>query len=780
MRSSDKASDYDFKIIDKWGGYVSSVDKTTIAENFFVQGSKNVYKKLSGTIAVRQGQKRQGEANSTESPVSSEYVWNTSWGATLPVWVSDSKLQVRYNDVWYTLQSGLTKTRYVFDKWYDKTQAKDSLLFVNGTSNLYQWTGGIMDVVSGTNNSGCVTLLGDTLTNAGSGYTIGDVITITTGGTGATAEVTKLGTGAVLTVSIPAGLGGLYYKVGDVLQVQNGNNGTGATFTVSTIGANGVITAITITTGGLGYFTSVYRTVGGSGFGAFISIDSVATSGSITGLKLLTPGSGYTTGTGKATSGGTGTGATVNIVSIATGTILGSKDFRLSGFSQSGVINVGGTEYTYTDAIGLYLVGVSPNPSAIVPGIAFQTIKTIPSTPSAGFNSDFLKVINNQVYIGSYTSRLCYISSNTDYTNYIVPIPRAPGDPELLTLDATLKGIGVRKGTAHIGFGTDSWAVITFNNITVGSTLTQQTVVDVKPVAILQAPYAHEFIDTVGDSLVYLAQDQQVRSFGDFNNLFTPGYPSFSQAIATELEAENFTGGALKCIGEFTYITAPNTGNVYLYQVRTLVDDTGQIVAERLWHAPFVWNCTRIDEINGVVVGFSNSNPQVYELWDTGQWYDDSPSDEPLPYECVLALGYRTLNRRQGLQSFDKLFSEGYITRGTPLNLTINYNYNGATEQITKIVNSVAQPATLFNQSFVSLGDASLGDNPLGDGETTDEMLQKFKCINSLTLINCFEYQPVFYSDTTNAQWEILAVGTNSGIEAEQQATFLVNKIRPI
>lgn len=616
MAKVDGSKNFDIDILSEWQGYNSSRDKTNVAENVMVRGSKNIYKKISGNLSVREGQKRRGLPNTTESPISSEFVWNTSWGSTYTMAISNSRLYVIADDVWYTLQSSLTKTRYVFDKWWDNTAKKDKLLFVNGTDDMMEWGGGFA-LISST--------------------------------------------------------------------------------TATTIVLDRTITA--------------------------------------------------------------------------------------SMLPSTGSVVVNSTTYTYSGSSGSTLTGVSGDPTgeAVGSGV-LQPVTTNTNEPATDFLTDFIKVINNQVHCGSYTSRLCYISKSTDYLDYVVPTPRAPGDPELLTLDGVLKGIGVRQGNAYIGFGSGSWAIVTFNDITVGSTLTQTTKVDVKPVAILQAPYAHEFIDTVGDSLIYLAQDQQVRSFGDFNNLFTPGYPSLSQEIATELSEETFTGGALKCIGEFVYVTAPNTGNVYLYQVRYSVDKGGNVVAERLWHSPFVWNLTNVDEINGTVVGFSNANPQIYDLWGTGQWHDDSPSEENLPYECILALSYRNGGRRQGLLTFDKMFTEGYITAGTLLNFNINYDYQGSTNILTGVINSIAQPTTLYsNQAPASLGDSSLGDEPLGEGtfdeSDAQEQVPKFKNISSLADINCFEYQPILYSDTADARWEILALGTNAEVSDKQDAGFIINKL---
>lgn len=607
------AKNFEFKNIqDNWLGYVSSRDPSNLPQNVYVQGSLNMYKKINGNLSVRPGQKRMGVANDTFSPISSEFVWNTSWGATYTAVIADSKLSIVVDSVWYTLQSSLTLTRYVFDKWWNASLAKDQLLFVNGTSSMMMWSGGFALIASTTAN-----------------------------------------------------------------------------------------------------------------------------------------------------------------------TIVLDRTITASFLTASGTVIINGTTYTYTGSSGSTLTGVTANPTGEANGSGvLAPVVTTANAPAAGFNSDFLKVINNQVYVGSYLSRLCYISANDNYIDYTVPTPRSAGDPELLTLDSALRGIGVRTGKAHIGIGNGEWAIVSFTDITVGTVLTQQTVVDVKPVANLAAPYAHEFIDNVGDNLVYLSQDQQIRTFGDFNNVFVSAYPSLSQEISTELMAENFEGGSLKCIADFTYLCSAASGKTYLYQVRQSVDANNQVVVERLWHAPFIWSVTHVDDIEGTVVGFSNANPQIYELWDTNQWHDDSPSDEPLPYSCVLALSYRTGNRRQGLQSFDKLFSEGYFTAGTPLNGTINYNYKGATNSLVFVINSIQQPGFNFSTSYASLGDSSLGDEPEGDGITEDPTaLVKFKVIKSLPQVDCFEYQPVFSSDAVDAQWELLAEGTNA-VASDHDATFIINKLR--
>lgn len=792
------AKNFDFTIVSAWLGYNSANDPTMISNDIYVQGSLNMYKTLAGTIANRPGQLRIGAMNTTISEVSSEFIWNTSWGATYPVWVTNGTIQAYISGVWQTLMS-TTLTRFVFDKWYDPTQAKDSLLFVGGDNNLYQWSGGVATITTGDNSVGHTSVISPIPTAGGSGYTVGDILTITTGGTGATVKVTSIGTGSILAASLAFGGTGLPspggyqqpYVAGNIYPVVSGNAGQNGAIQVTTVDGAGSITAFTIVSEGIGYVDQqlyyVYNGFPDTNLGTIL-VTSVGSS-AVTGVQLLTSGVGYTTGTGKATSGGTGTGATLDILGIAQGSITasGAGTLQQDGFATNGTVVVGGTPYVYQYLVGNQFIGVTPDPTGIT-GIGLQQVVINVNLPisvsttsqTSTFTNDFIKVINNQVYLGSYNSRLCFISSSSNYYNFIVPTPRITGDPEFLTLDSTLNGIGVKGGDAYISLGEGEWAQISFQqNVTSDSTYIEQTVVTVFPVAKQAAAYAHEFIGNAGDNIVYLAKDQQVRTIADYNNSFVNAYPSLSQQIATELSNEDFTGGGLKCIGDFTYVTAPVSGKTYLYQERQSVNDNNQVVVERLWHSPFTWNATRIDDYLGDVVAFSNANPQWYEVW-TNQFHDDSPSGEPLPYTCIFASSYFTMGRRQGLFSFDKTFSEFYAALGTPLNLVLNYNYEGATNQITEVVNSATQPGYSFSASLASLGDSTLGDKILGDeiniDNTNNLELPKFKVINSVPLTNCIEFQMIYMTDQADAQFEMLAIGANVHVDPNAQATFLINK----
>lgn len=610
--------------ITQFGGYFSSYDKTKIANNVLVEGSKNVYRKINGNIGVRDGLKRRGTANTALSPVSSEYVYRSSWGTTYPMWVSNGKLQVEIETssgvyTWYDLYT-TSATRWVFDAWWDNTLKKNKVIACNGSSNLYAWAGGVTQISSTTANT-----------------------------------ITKTGT---------------------------------ATWTED-------------------------------------HFESTAGAGSV-------------------------------------------------------VIN--GTTYAYTGGAGTTtLTGVTPNPTGEANGsYVFSAVTVTANKPATGYPADFLKSVNNRVFVGSYTSQLVYISSATDYTDYTIPGSIIPGSPNILTLDGTGKGVGVRQGNAHVSFGTDGWVEVTFPTYTnnAGVILEQITPV-LKPVQALGAAYAHEFIANNGDNFYYLAQDQQLRYFGATNSSFTTVYPCLSQEIYTEIQDENFIGGGIKVIADRTYLTAPATGNVWIYQVRQSIQADNTTGSDRSWFAPFVLNATRIDEIDGQVVAFSNANPQVYYVWNTEQWHDDSPSDESLPYTCIAAFPYESItNERQRILSFRKLYTEGYLSVGSPLYCLINYDYLGANAQLVAPVNTTDRPATLYTSNVPSLGDSIIGDKPIGDVIAVDNGdYPKFRSINEYSMTNCFEYQKVYYSDSADSRWEILATGTDAKME-NIDPVQIINKAR--
>lgn len=730
-------------------GYISSVDPTNVEPEILVRGSKNVYKKLSGTIANRPGQLKFGAVDPTLAAVISSYEWDSSVGIQRPMRVANGKLQVESTivdgstPVWYTLLSGIPdgyapgQSRFVMSPWWNDVQKRDVLAMVHGTSDLLYWGGGVTQIAAADTN--VINMQGNNV-----------LIT--------TADI-SLNAGTRIQ-GMSNGINGIGAFIGIGFSAQP-NAGDGGSLTIN--GTPVSFQFVTVLTGVAGQVlidTTVAQTV--SNFLDLLQNPSstntkhVAFSGS--GSPSPQTLIGYFTST-----------RSFALTKLNTSTTWAQDGFYIDNLALNKNVVINGNTYTYiTGENTIYLFGVTPDATGEPSGsVALQAVVTVGTTPTAGFNNDFISTIGNQLYVGSYTSRLIYISSDTNFLTYTVPTPRTPGDPELLTLDDAGRGIGISKGAAYISAGSKDWYIVTFQNITVGTDLTQQTLVDKRQTADLNAALAHEFIDSVGDDIVFLAQDQQVRYFGTFRNLETPKFPSLSQEIETELDEENFTGGALRAVADFIYITAPAAGRVYLRQTRTTVDDNGNVVAERLWHSPFIWNISRVAVINSIEYGHSNANPMIYQLWDTGQYHDDSPSGQPLQYACVARFAYRNnVKQRSNLVWFDKTYFEGYLSLGTELNAQVYFDYQGNSGIQNLVINSVASPAALFTAANApSLGDSSLGDNSLGDGLNqafdAQDALPKFRAICDINPIDCFETLIEVYSDSLDAQWELLCLGLN-------------------
>jgi hypothetical protein len=460
------------------------------------------------------------------------------------------------------------------------------------------------------------------------------------------------------------------------------------------------------------------------------------------------------------------------------------RNAATAGFASSGTVTINANTYTYSGISGSTLTGTESSAAGeAANSVVFSQIITttsFTSGPGSTYACDFIRVVTNQLYLGSYTSQLVYLSKNTDYKDMSFGTPRLTGEGDTILLDAPGKGIGISGGAAHIFYGTANLAKITFNQITVGTTLSEQVLIGKVPLGENVSAQAHEFINSLSDNIIYLDQANQLRSFGIFRNLATTKSVLLSQAVQIELAQETFTLGDLAIVsdrrGDIVYISAPNSSKTYVYQERSSVDAQGVVSAERIWQPPQLWGVSRITAIGGRTIGFSNANPQTYYLWDTGQWFDDSPSGQ-LPYQSIALFSYQDGGRRQGKVHFEKIYTEGYITTGTTLMAGIYYDYQGATALLTTVLNSPSSPLISGQQLFTgvtppSLGDASLGDNPLGDGLNvlSDDQSQvpKFRVINGMTLTDCYEFAIMYYSSIAGDRWEILAFGANVSLSAMQ------------
>lgn len=140
-----------YNLVTEYKGYINKADITNVAPEYLVPPSQNVLINDANKVAIRGGYTLVGAASSTSSPVLSAYDWKTSTGTEFNFRKYGTTLEYWYNDTWNVLDTAslFTATSEIqFAPWWSTAEAKDLLLMVDGTSNIYMWSGGVTTFAS--------------------------------------------------------------------------------------------------------------------------------------------------------------------------------------------------------------------------------------------------------------------------------------------------------------------------------------------------------------------------------------------------------------------------------------------------------------------------------------------------------------------------------------------------------------------------------------------------------------------------------------------------------
>ena len=299
---------------------------------------------------------------------------------------------------------------------------------------------GAIDLAAGSSgvnisNGGTVTAV--TRTASGSAYTTPPTITIspptTSGGVQATATCTL---GAIVAVVSAGGSG---YLVGDVLTISGGTFTVAATVTVATLSGSAVAT-VTISNGGSYtlFPTNPVSTTGGTGTGATFTLSN----GINTTFTITNAGSGYVEQpTVTFSSGSAAAYATVGSVPKIT-SLGGDLSFYTPGGEGFRVADIGGTTVNYVSVRGDTSTGNTPTLAAAGASGTLNLRLTSKSSGSVMF------------YTNSSTNAQLTVSHTASAVNYVQVTGGATGSPPTISaqgsdgtsyLDLTGKGgLGVR------------------------------------------------------------------------------------------------------------------------------------------------------------------------------------------------------------------------------------------------------------------------------------------------------------------------------------------------
>lgn len=773
-------------------GYRNKEDISQLPPEVLVIGSQNVLTNAAEQVGVRQGYVLDGDAGTQNTyGIDSAYDFAQSSG-TKNVRKWGPNLQVRYTNPvtsalsWKTIFSILNPVKKVrFTDFWDYTNEKSLFcLFVNGGQTVFEWSGAVASFASASNASG---IIGSITANpnvsasdsGGTGYVVGDILTIAAGNSDAQLTVQAVAPGGITTMSINnAGASG--YSANDIIKITGA--GTQAAFAkVITVDGGGHVTAISLLTAGVGYFPQVGITTTNTTNGAAtgLTLDVTVIGNTITQWTLTTNGTGYSGANLVPTTGGSGTGATVQINSVAqySITISGTSTVGQLGFYNTAAnapkfrLLINGTVYTYTASNangGFTFIGINVDPTAqgftvgdaiIQPPVSGASAGANASFLGAGFNIDLISTLNNQVWYGSLTNNSVYTSHTDDYTTVAFSSPRLPGEGMVATLDAPPVGFKPQSNSPvdatssmYVAAGESQWYSISF---ALSADLTNESVsIERLKTTPLQGAQSQELIADFKNTIAFISHEPILNEFGITANYFAePQMDNISDPIKYDMDAYDFSDGQVFYWNYYLFFTLPAEGILRMFNVQ-----------KKYWEAPQIIPISRFYLVEGQIYGHSSMTDESYQLF-TG--YNDNGN----PINAVAAFPYVAMVPEVGevddLKAFDRIYTEGYIAGNTILTLTKNYDFGGFSG--TYSVNISGQPAfggkpnpIIFNKvTDGSLGQNSLGSQPIGSilNLGTAPVIPKFRVINTMPKHDYFESQTVYSSNDVDQQWTLLRFG---------------------
>lgn len=153
-----RRQNFQYTLDEKFLGYCSKPDKTAAPRRILVSPSQNVLLNDEDKVVTRGGYTLDGSANAALNAVESGFTWRTSQGAERVLRGYDDELECRFVDAagdvnYLRIADGWADVDFSFAPWWDTAENLEVLLFVVGNANIYEWGGGIAEVLSVTTNT---------------------------------------------------------------------------------------------------------------------------------------------------------------------------------------------------------------------------------------------------------------------------------------------------------------------------------------------------------------------------------------------------------------------------------------------------------------------------------------------------------------------------------------------------------------------------------------------------------------------------------------------------
>lgn len=443
-------------------------------------------------------------------------------------------------------------------------------------------------------------------------------------------------------------------------------------------------------------------------------------------------------------------GAVTTIASVTANTITkqgtttwGEERFLLSSNKKLWIDNI---EYTYTGGEGTTtLTGVTPDPtlgSHAVGSVAHQSVYVVSDKPTSTIANSIIEVLKNQAYVADTTLRTAYVSKNTDFTDFTVTSPRAPGDPALLTLDGTATAFVPQEEDMYIAAGQDMWFKTRF---TLSADLTAE---ELKVERLKTAPkggaWAQESLGNVKNSVMFLTRQRTIDTLGRVESINTPDSVELSDVIKNEILSYDLTiPPHFKFLDSNMFIVFPSESKMLIYNFE-----------KGFWQPPQVLPGRRLAIIDGELYMHSNAVAETYKLFD-------GLSDDGNAILARALFAYRSYGKPWWRKVHDEWYIEGYVTSNTTIDVRYLYDYGGFTQVVSKEIDG-SDPSIIYStQADGSLGKNPLGSQPFGSILDAATDLKKFRIVHTMNAQAYYEIAVELSTNSIDATWELLRQGGN-------------------
>jgi hypothetical protein len=449
-------------------------------------------------------------------------------------------------------------------------------------------------------------------------------------------------------------------------------------------------------------------------------------------------------------------GAYTTFASATSNTITkeGTTTWAEEGFLTTGTrgVIINGTAYTYTGGESTTtLTGVSPDPTSAghtAGDLVFQQLRTtanssITDLPNT-FNNDLISVLDNQVYIGSLTSREVYVSQNDSYTTFSFTATRVPGEGAILTLDATPIGFIPQEQDMYISAGKNYWYKTNFA-ISADLTAENLTVKRLKT-GSQEAAKSQSAITSIKNNVAYISNEPTLDELGRLENIDTPQSKPLSDLIKDLFGSLDFTNVHIKYFKNQIFIALPAEGKVLIFDLEN-----------GYWQPPQIIPARRLSIISDEIYFHSSATPETFKLFS-------GRNDNSSAIEAKAVFSYDNYGERANFKDFDVFYTEGYMDIGANLNLILRYEYQGAGRASEFIIDGTDSDILFGLSSSGELGTTPLGESPLGmsgENNSEDSNPSKFRIKNTFPTTPFFELQVEYNSNDEDRNWSIVAFGPN-------------------